>query len=248
MRSSAQPSAFQSKLSSDQGRILLALFGLDRAVAASDGPARFEGSLAGVWGSPLRLKAKMTGAGLLADAQGTAEPWAQDAKASVNLNVRGVSLAPLLDLKPADLQAQNINLSSRVSLSGNRLTFDDLDSTISGSRLRGRVAVTLDSDRSVDGEVGLDTLDLAPAFALAIGASGHDATEPLGAGLLKGWRGRVAFQALRGALPGGGELRPVSGTVKSDGQSLTFDTIKGGSAAAKPRRPLTRGRTQTALH
>ena len=45
---------------------------------------------------------------------------------------------------------------------------------------------------------------------------------------MKGWRGRVAFQALRGALPGGGELRPVSGTVKSDGQSLTFDAIKGG--------------------
>jgi len=220
--------SLESKLSSDQGRILLALLGLDRAVAASDGPAQFEGSVAGVWGSPLRLKARMTGAGLLADAQGTAEPWAQDAKASVSLNVRGVNLAPLLDLKPADLLAQNINLSSRVSLSGNRLTFDDLDSTISGSRLRGRVAVTLDGERKVDGEVGLDALDLAPAFALAIGASGHDATEPLGAGLLKGWRGRIAFQALRGTLPGGGELRPVSGTVKSDGQSLTFDAIKGG--------------------
>jgi large subunit ribosomal protein L24 len=115
-----------------------------------------------------------------------------------------------------------------VSLAGNRLAFDDLDSTVSGSRLRGRVAVTLDGDRKVDGEVGLDTLDLAPAFALAIGASGRDATEPLGAGLLKGWRGRIAFQALRGALPGGSELRPVSGTVKGDGQSLTFDAIKGG--------------------
>ena len=139
--------SLESKLSSDQGRILLALLGLDRAVAASDGPAQFEGSVAGVWGSPLRLKAKMTGAGLLADAQGTAEPWAQDARASVNLSVRGVSLAPLLDLKPTDLLAQNINLSSRVSLSGNRLTFDDLDSTISGSRLRGRVAVTLDGEQ-----------------------------------------------------------------------------------------------------
>jgi hypothetical protein len=45
---------------------------------------------------------------------------------------------------------------------------------------------------------------------------------------LKGRRGRIAFQALRGALPGGGELRPVSGIVRSDGQSLTFDSIKGG--------------------
>jgi len=32
---------------------------------------------------------------------------------------------------------------------------------------------------------------------------------------------------LRGALPGGSELQPVSGVVKSDGQSLTFDAIKG---------------------
>ena len=32
-------------------------------------------------------------------------------------------------------------------------------------------------------------------------------------GLLKGWRGQITFQALRGSLPGGGELRPVSGTV-----------------------------------
>jgi large subunit ribosomal protein L24 len=115
-----------------------------------------------------------------------------------------------------------------VSLTGSRLNFDDMDSSIGGSRLRGHLAVTLDGERSVEGEVGLDTLDLAPAFALAMGAAGHDATEPLGGGLLKGWRGRIAFQALRGQLPGGAELRPVSGTVKSDGQALTFDALKGG--------------------
>ena len=162
-----------------------------------------------------------------ADAQGTAEPWAPEPKASVNLRIRAANLAPLFDLKPSDALAQNISLSSRVSLAGNKLTFDDLDSAMSGSRLRGRVAVTLDDEKTVDGEVGLDALDLAPAFALAVGATGHDASEPLGPGLLKGWRGRVAFQALRGSLPGGAELRPVSGTVKSDGQSLTFDAIKG---------------------
>ena len=99
---------------------------------------------------------------------------------------------------------------------------------MAGSRLRGRLALTLDDEKNVEGEVGLDALDLKPAFALAIGAAGHDAAEPLGSGLLKGWRGRIAFQALRGTLPGGGELRPVSGTVKSDGQSLTFETIRGG--------------------
>jgi large subunit ribosomal protein L24 len=226
----------ESKLSSDQGRALLVLLGLDRAIAAGEGPAQFQGSATGVWRAPLRLNVKVSGTGLDAEAQGTAEPWASEPKASVNLRVRSVNLVPLFDLKPSDTLAQNISLSSRVSLAGSRLTFDDLDSAISGSRLRGRVALTLDDERNVEGEVGLDALDLAPAFALAVGAAGRDAAEPLGSGLLKGWRGQVVFQALRGALPGGGELRPVSGTVKSDGQSLTFDAIKakigGGEATA----------------
>jgi hypothetical protein len=216
----------ESKLSSDSGRSLLVLLGLDRTIAAGEGPAQFEGSVTGAWRAPLRLKAKLSGAGLDAEAQGSAEPWASEPKASVNLGARSINLAPLFDL--SDALAQNISLSARVSLMGSKLTFDDLDSAMSGSRLRGRIALTLDGEKTIEGEVGLDALALAPAFALAIGAAGQDASEPLGLGLSKGWRGRIVFQALRGALPGGGELRPVSGTVKSDGQSLTFDAIKGG--------------------
>ena len=218
--------AVESKLSSEQGRSLLALLGLDRAIAAGEGPAQFEGSANGAWGAPVRLKAKISGAGLDAEVQGTAEPWAQEPKAGVTLRVGSVNLAPLLDLKPADKLAQ-IGLTSRLTVAGNKWTFDDLDSSIDGSRLRGRVALTLDEEKSVEGEIGLDTLVLAPTFALAIGAAGHDAAEPLGAGLVKGWRGRIAFQALRGVLPGGAELQQVGGTVKADGQSLGFDDIKG---------------------
>jgi uncharacterized protein involved in outer membrane biogenesis len=217
----------ESNLSSTQGRALLALLGVNSVIAAGEGPAQFEGSAAGAWGAPLRLKARISGTGLDAEADGSAEPWAQDAKASLNLKVRSGDLGPLLDLKSTDTLAQNIGLSARVSLAGNKLTFDDLDSSIAGSRLRGRVAVVLGDEKSIEGEIGVDQLALAPAFTLAIGAAGHDAAEPLGAGLVKGWRGRIAFQALRGLLPGGSELRPVSGVVKSDGQSLTFDAIKG---------------------
>jgi hypothetical protein len=218
----------ESKLSSQQGRSLLVLLGLDRAIAAGDGPAQFEGSMTGVWHAPLRLKARLSGTGLDAEAEGTTEPWAAEPTASGSLKIGHADLGPLFGLKPSDTFAQNISLSSRVALAANKLTFDDLDSTTSAARLRGHIAVTLGDEKNVEGEVGLDALDLAPTFSLAIGAAGHDAAEPLGSGLLKGWRGRIAFQALRGSLPGGGELHPVSGTVKSDGQSLTFDTIKGG--------------------
>jgi uncharacterized protein involved in outer membrane biogenesis len=216
----------ETKLSTERGDALLVLLGLDHAVTAGEGTVQFEGSVSGGWRAPWRLNAKMWGANIDAEAQGSAEPWAQTQKASANLRIRSVNLAPLFGLKPSDGTAQNIRLFGHVALSGNKLTFDDIDSVLAGSRLRGRLALTLDEPRQVDGEIGLDTLDVVPAFALALGA-GHDATEPLRAGLLKGWRGRIAFQALSGVLPGGIELRPLGGVLKGDGQSLTFEALKG---------------------
>jgi len=217
----------ETKLSADRGDALLTLLGLDHVLAAGEGTVQFEGSASGVWRAPVRLSAKMWGSGIDAEAQGTAEPWAQAPKANVNLRVRSVNLAPLFGLKPSDSVAQNVRLFGHLALAGNKLTFDDLDSVVAGSRLRGRLAVTLEQTREVDGEVGVDALDLAPAFALAIGAAGREASAPLGTGLLRGWRGRVAFQALSAVLPGGAELRPLGGVVKSDGQSLAFDALKG---------------------
>ncbi|MGY4286006.1 uncharacterized protein involved in outer membrane biogenesis [Bradyrhizobium sp. LM2.7] len=217
-----------SKLSTPQAGALLALLGLDRVVTAGEGASQFEGKLSGAWRRPLQLNARLSGGGLDADALGSVEFSAPEPKASVNLRVRNANLAPLFGTSAADKSMQAVTLSSRVGLSGNRLTFDDLDGTASGSHLRGHLAMTLDQDKTVDGEVGLDSLDLAPALAMAIGAAGHNSGEPLSAGLLGGWRGRIAFQALRGSLPDGIELRPVGGTIRSDGQSLALDGLKGG--------------------
>nr|WP_249137610.1 AsmA-like C-terminal region-containing protein [Bradyrhizobium tropiciagri] len=228
----------EAKVSAGEGRALLALLGLDHAVAAGTGATQFEGTVSGAWQAPLRLKARLWGSGLDADAEGSAEPWSKDgtkdrtkdgaseSKSSVSLRVRSADISPLLNLKSSD-PAANIRLSSKVTLAGDRLTFDDLDSIVAGSRLRGRLALTLADQKSIDGEIGLDQITLAPIFAAAIGAAGHDATEPLGTGLTSAWRGKVTFEALHGLLPGGAELQPVSGTIRSDGQALTFDGIKG---------------------
>lgn len=216
----------ESKASTPQAGALLALLGLDRVVAAGEGASQFEGKLTGAWRRPMQLNARLSGGGLDVEAQGSVD--LSEPKGSVSLRVRNANLAPLLGISAADTSARNVSLSSRLSLSGNRLTFDDLDGNAAGSHLRGHVSVTLDQDRTVDGEVGLDTLDLAPALAIAIGAAGQESGAPLTSGLVSGWRGRVAFQALRGTLPGGIELRPFGGTIRSDGQSLALDVLKGG--------------------
>ena len=217
----------ESRLSSEQGHLVLALLGLDRFAAVGNGPAQFEASVSGSWRAPLRVNAKLSGAGLDGDAQGTIEPWGEFTKATANLRLRSANLAPLVGLKPQESAAQNVRLFGRLGLSGTRVTLDDIDSTVGGSRLRGRLAMNLDDEKQIDGELGLDALDVPQLFSVLVGAAGQDAAAPLGPGLLKGWRGRVSFQALSGAVLNGTELRPLGGAVASDGQSLTIENLKG---------------------
>lgn len=144
------------------------------------------------------------------------------------MSVRRADLAALFDLKPASVPSLGVSLSSKLGVSGNAFTFDGLDATVGGSRVRGRLTLTRGDEIGVDGEIGLDTLDVAGVTGLAFGAAGHDASSPLNKGWLRGWRGRLAFQALSGMLPGGGEMRPVSGAIKGDGQSLVLENVKAG--------------------
>ena len=218
----------ETKLTSDQTASLLTLLGLDKLVSAQDGPAQFESSVAGMWGVPLQVKTKLTGAGVDGDVQGTVDLSSEMPKAALTVAVRRADFAALLDLKPGSVPSLTGAVASRLSIAGNTFTFEDIDSTLGGSRLRGRLKLTRGDETNVDGEIGLDTLDIAPVTALVFGAAGHDTSEPLGRGWLRGWRGRVAFQALSGVLPGGSELRPISGAVAGDGQSLKLENTKAG--------------------
>lgn len=209
-----------------QGGALIALLGLNKVFAVSDTPLILEANATGAWRAPMRAKAKLSGDDLDADVQGSVEPFASTPKAALTLTVRSANAAPLLGLKSADPFAK-VSLSSRVALNGDKLNLEDIDSTIAGSRLRGRLAATFGSETSIDGRLGADNIDLAPAFGWMIGARGHDGTDPLGGGMSQGWRGQLAFQTQRASLPGGVELQPLNGAIKSDGRALTIDTIKG---------------------
>jgi len=218
----------ETKLASDQTAAMLKLLGLDGVLAAQDGPAKFESSAAGVWRAPLRVKAKLSGAGVDGDVQGTADPLADPPTAVLNVAVRHADLGAWFDIKPAGAASLDASLTSRLSMSGPTFKLEDIDSTVGGARVRGRLALTRGDEIGVDGEIGMNTLDLPSVTALAFGATGHDPSEPLGRGLLRGWRGKLAFEALRGALPGGGELQPLSGAIKGDGQSFVLENVKGG--------------------
>jgi hypothetical protein len=225
-----------SKLSG-QGGLLLGVLGLDQIVAAGDGPAQFEGTAKGAWRTPLQVKGKLSAMLLDAQIDGVVEPWADEPKGALNVTVRHANIAPLLDLKSSDPVVRDVAVSARVTLAGRALNVDDIDGAIAGSRLRGQLKLTLDAEKTVEGQIGMDAIDFAPAISYAIGTAGHDASDPVGRGVVQGWRGKVFFQALRGTMPGGAEVRPISGVIANDGQSLTIQTTKatigGGEAKAE---------------
>ncbi len=231
-RLSKNEAALTAKLSAERGGALLALLGLDSALAVGNGPAQFDASVAGVWNAPVKLKAKLTGNGLDAEFEGSAEPFKAERAAAVGLNVRKANVAPLIGIARAEQAPVNVALTSRVALAGSRLTFDNLDGTIASARVRGRLGFALGDEIGVDGSVGVDTLDVPSALLVAIGAAGHDSSEPLNRGLLGGWRGRVEFSALRGTMPGG-EFRPFNGALRNDGQALVLEGLSAGLGGGK---------------
>jgi large subunit ribosomal protein L24 len=224
--------ALTAKLTAERGTALLALLGLDRALSVGDGPARFDASVTGVWDAPVKLKAKLTGSGLDAEIDGSAEPFGSERAASVSLNVRKANVAPLIGSAHPERAPLPVALTSRAGVAGQKITFDGVDGTIAGARVRGRLGLTLGDEIGVDGSVGADVLDVPSALLVAIGAAGHDSAEPLNRGLLSGWRGRVEFSALRGTMPGG-EFRPFGGVLRNDGQALVLEGLSAGLGGGK---------------
>jgi len=225
--------SLSGKLSAERGASLLTLLGLDQAVAAGEGGGTIEASATGAWGAPLKVKGRLNGAAFDIEADGRVEPWAEEPKATLSLNARRVDVAPLLDFTGPGAEAARISATTRLAIAGRQWSFNEIDAGLGGARLRGRLALTLGDEIAVDGEAGLDVLALGPALQLALGITGHDSAEPLGRGLLRGWRGKLAFQALRAALPGGSELQPFGGVLRHDGRTLTLDAkgkLGGGEA------------------
>lgn len=211
----------EARLAATSSASLLTLLGLDGVIASTTGAATLEASANGVSDKPLRVVARLAGRGLDASATGTAEPFAGHPAAALSVTLRQADLAPLFGVPAA------VTLSSRMALTDNGVGLDDIDALIGGARLRGKLSWRGSGARALEGDIGLDALNIPAVFAYAFGERASDA--PLASlSRLQGWRGRVAFAALRATLPGGGELRPFKGVVRADGQSLTLDALSGG--------------------
>jgi AsmA-like protein len=226
------PVTLTAKLSADHGATLMTALGLDNALAAGSGAAALDMTLSGAWQKPIAVKASLAGRDLDATLEGTAEPWQADPAAALNVSLRKANIAPLTGARPTD-PAVIVAATSHVDIAGNKVTLTGLDTTLGASRLRGRLGVKLGDDLVVDGELGVDTIDIAAAIGVALG-TGRNSAKPFGKGLLRGWRGRVAFQSLRATSPIG-EVRPLAGAIEADGSAVTLQSVSGTFAGGQAK-------------
>ncbi len=103
---------------------------------------------------------------------------------------------------------------------------ENFSGKLGAASVKGNLSLTRQGEQNLTGAVETETLDMQTLTAWMLGADERAATDPLAQGLI-GWRGSVVMKAGKAALPGGMELAAVSGTMRGDGSSISFDDVKG---------------------
>lgn len=218
------PASVDAKWTAPRAATLAALLGLDHIVATRQGGGELTLTASGALDAPMQTTIGLKAEGLDLRAQGPIE--AARGNASLDVTVQQANIGPLVGFARGDLPALNVALKSRLTLSAGNARVQDLTGTVGAARITGRGNIMdVMTSPVLDGELGIDTLDAASALRLMIGDSGA-ANEPVSRGLIRRWRGKLAFQAL-GATFGALELRPLSGVLSSDGTALTLDALSG---------------------
>jgi large subunit ribosomal protein L24 len=191
----------RGKLAADDGKALVAMLGLDRVVAVVAGPGEWvlsaDGPLRGDW----RINSKLTAGGLDVTADGTANLLADEITADLHTAIAHADAAPLRRENGGPLP---ISLSGRVTVAGQDVSLSDLDATIDGAAVHGKLKLSRSSPRRLEGEIDADHVNGVGLIAAAIGlpsspedkgAAWRWSSEPFGAGGFGNYVGTIKLKA-----------------------------------------------------
>jgi large subunit ribosomal protein L24 len=225
---------FDGELAADDGRALVALLGLDRAVVVDKQSGRLTFAGQGVLNGDLRVEAKLAAGGLAASANGTARVFgAEPATATLATTISADVRLP----RRGDVEGKlPLAVTSRVTAKPGMLTFDDLAGTIAGVPVRGRLEAGLATPIRIDGQLDADNVNVPTLLASAIGATTANemfSSEPFAAGAFDGARGRVRLAVSRAALTPALVSRQARANVRLGDGEIALEDIDGELAAGR---------------
>jgi large subunit ribosomal protein L24 len=231
---------FDGELEADDGKALVALLGLDKMLAVGPGPGALTLNSSGPAGGQWRIEAKLTAGGLEAGASGTAAPFADKPVAALLATIARADVAPL---RRSGSAALPLTFAGNIALTAKDLTLSDIDASIAGAALRGKLALTLPAPYRLQGEIDADSIDVAGMIAAAIGmptAPGSNgsaawgwSSEPFAGGLFGDYGGQIAFNARQVGLLPSLTARQFRGTLRFGKNEFAIDDVTGAIAGGR---------------
>ncbi len=228
------------KLNAVDGRRLMAMLGLDRVVATGDGPGTLRFAANGPLHGDLKLDGRLSAGGFEASARGTVSPFADSPAVDLDAAVARADLSPL---RPAGERATlPVSFASRVTLKGQNLALDDIDASVAGAALRGKIGMTLTATHRLRGSLDTDNVDAAALIAAAIGmpaaaqnkqAGWHWSDVPFGGGVFGDYSGSVALKARRVELLPQLTAREFNATVDFGKDAVALDNVSADLAGGR---------------
>jgi large subunit ribosomal protein L24 len=243
---SADPVAFSAgdikldgKFEADDGKVLVAMLGLNRTVTVDAGSGALTVKASGPAQGDMQIESRLTAGGLDSSITGTANLFGAGRRATLLATIVRADIAPLRGPGTPQL-ALPITFASRVTLAGNDLSLPDINATIGGASLRGKLSATLQRPSRIEGDLEADTIDGAALIASVTGmptvgganklqanAAWAWSSEPFGDNVLGDYTGQIALKARRlDALPRL-TAREFRGTLRLDKNALVIDDMSG---------------------
>jgi large subunit ribosomal protein L24 len=233
------------KFEADDGKVLVAMLGLNRTVAVDAGSGALTVKASGPAQGDMQIESRLTAGGLDSSITGTANLFGTSRRATLLATIVRADIAPLRGPGAAQ-PALPITFASRVALAGNDLSFADINATIGGASLRGKLSATLRRPSRIEGDLEADTIDGAAVVASVTGmpaVSGVNklppnaawawSSEPFGDNVLGDYTGQIALKARRlDALPRF-SAREFRGTLRLDKNELVVDDMSGEVAGGR---------------
>lgn len=222
-----------SRIYADDGAALVALLGLDKAVAADRRPASLSMNATGRLGD-LRLDARLAAARLEGAATGTVRLFGDNAVVG-DIELKLAAANALVLRRAGSDQPVPVTIKTRLGIKDSELAFENLAGVVAGVGVRGRLAVVLGQPIRVDGRIETDALDVAGLAVVAAGipppaAARSDTagwpSEPFSPGAFADLAGHIGFAAQRAALSSTLTAQDVRGTLRFGDGETSFEDIE----------------------
>ncbi len=152
--------------------------------------------------------------------------------AALRLAVARADVAPLR----GSATTLPVTLATRVALSGSDLSLSEIDASVAGAKLRGKVSVGLAAPHAVQGDLDADSVDASALIAAAVGmppgVAGKDGgwawpDAPFEGGWFGDFTGALTIKARQFAVLPGLAAREFRGTLRLGKNALAFDDVTG---------------------